>query len=161
MDATTSSFGSNALAKTAQDNYAAHGKTGDRSQSQSLCNLRVDVEQVAKERRQRKKNSQYVQPRRRSRRLCLIAVLQAKLQQDRGQSDRAHHHHRQRAEECPAVGEQHDEGQRSAKQTGGNHRPAARMENGRVQFSPWGRRAIVDTVRRDAKMNLRNPLPSR
>ena len=64
----------------------------------------------------------------------LIAILQPELQQHCRQSNRTHHNYRQRAEECPAVGEQHDQSQGSAKQTGGDHRPATPAVLGHVHF---------------------------
>ena len=129
-----SSLGSRALAKTTKDDYATDAKTGDRPQSQGLNQLRPEMEQISEEGGQRKNNAQDVQPCRRPRGLHLIAVLQAELQQHSGQSDGTHDDDRQRAEEGSAVGEQHDQGQGSAEQTGGDHRPTSGTENSRVQF---------------------------
>ena len=58
------SFGSNALAKTAQDNHAADSKTGDGSQSQGFGELRIEVEEVIKKCGKGENNSEDVKQRR-------------------------------------------------------------------------------------------------
>src|ERR1700690_2129654 len=107
-----SSLGSGALAKTAQNDHAADAEASDRPQGQRLRDLRAGVQQVGKERRQGEQNAEDVEPRRRTRRRRLVAILQAELQQDSSQSDGSHHYDRQRTEELVAIGKEHDYGQR-------------------------------------------------
>ena len=59
----------------------------------------------------------------------MLPIVVAELEKDRGQSDRRHHDDCQRAGESAAPGVNHNQTKPAAKQGGGNHGPAARVES--------------------------------
>jgi len=76
----------------------------------------------------------------------LIAILQAELEPDGGHSNGAHHYYSQRAEEFPAVREQHDDCQRPTEPPGGI---TVERRDRESRMSPRARKSIVDTVGRE------------
>src|ERR1700733_4560946 len=110
-----------------KNDNAADGENADGGESEDLGNLGPKLQKIGEERAESAKDAQCVEPYGRANRADLVAIAQAQLQQDGGESNGGDDHDGERAEEGAASGEDDDESEGSAEEARGDDRPAPRL----------------------------------
>ena len=113
------------LAEGMKNHGAANGEDADGSEGEDLGDFGLELQQIGEERRERTEDAERIQPYGCADRADLVAIAQAKLHQDSGESDGGDHHDRERTVEGAARGEDDDEGEGSAEQARSDDGPAA------------------------------------
>ncbi len=116
-----------------QDDRSADAETSHRGQREELSRLGVQVQEVSEQSEQGEDNSHEIEPDWRMDGSSRFTITHPQLQQHRGGPDRSNHHDCKGTVECAAIGEDHNQGQQTAEQSGGQYCPAAALRLRLVQ----------------------------
>ena len=108
-----------------KDDSTADGEDADGGEGEDLGDFRPQFQEVGEEGSEGTEDAERVKPHRRVDRMHLIAIAQAELHEDGGESDGRDNHDGERAVKGAASGEDDDEREGSTEQAGGDDGPAA------------------------------------
>jgi len=122
------------FAEGMKNDSAADGEDTDGGEGEDLGYFRTQVQQIGEEGTERAEDAERVEPEGRVDRMNLIAIAQAELQQDGGESDGGDDHDGHWAIKRTAGGEDDDQGEGSAQEARGDNGPTARWGDGTQGF---------------------------